>query len=111
MSESFYLSGKEWLVPVAIALVVAMAFVWWAYHKAPTDGKTRFTCISLKIIGIVLLLLCLIDPMTTKERASPGANLLALVADTSEGLNLTDAGASQSRAANLQAALETKKEN
>ena len=111
MSESFYLSGKEWLVPVAIALVVAMAFVWWAYHKAPTDGKTRFTCISLKIIGIVLLLLCLIDPMTTKERASPGANLLALVADTSEGLNLTDAGASQSRAANLQAALETKKES
>ena len=41
MNESFYLSGKEWLLPVALALVVAVGFVLWAYHKAPTDRKTR----------------------------------------------------------------------
>ena len=111
MNESFYLSGKEWLLPVALALVVAVGFVLWAYHKAPTDRKTRRICIGLKVLGIVLLLLCLVDPMVTEERAKPGGNLLALVADTSEGLNLTDAGASRSRGAILQAALEAKSDN
>ena len=111
MNESFYLSGKEWLLPVALALVVAVGFVLWAYHKAPTDRKTRRICIGLKVLGIVLLLLCLVDPMVTEERAKPGGNLLALVADTSEGLNLTDAGASRSRGAILQTALEAKSDN
>jgi len=111
MNESFYLSGKEWLLPVVLALIVAVGFVLWAYHKAPTDRKTRRICIGLKVLGIVLLLLCLVDPMVTEERAKPGGNLLALVADTSEGLNLTDASASRSRGAILQAALEAKSDN
>ena len=111
MNESFYLSGKEWLLPVVLALVVAVGFVLWAYRKAPTDRKTRRICIGLKVLGIVLLLLCLVDPMVTEERAKPGGNLLALVADTSEGLNLADAGASRSRGGILQAALEAKSDN
>ena len=53
-----------------------------------------------------LLLLCLLDPMGTKERAKPGANILVLVADNSEGLNLKDADADQSRAAELAARLK-----
>ena len=55
------------------------------------------------------LLLCLFEPMTTEEKVVPGANALALVADTSEGLNLTDAGKDRSRAAELQAALTIKR--
>ena len=78
MNEAFYLSGKEWLLPVALALVVAVGFVLWAYHKAPTDRKTRRICIGLKVLGIVLLLLCLVDPMVTEERAQPEDTMIAL---------------------------------
>ena len=101
MTGSIYLSGKEWLIPAALVLLVGLVTVLWAYHKAPTDGKIRGICIGLKVLGLTLLLLCLIDPMASSERAKRGANLLALVADNSEGLNITDSGARKSRADTL----------
>jgi len=111
MTENLYFSGQEWLGALLATLAVAVAMIFWAYHKAPVTGGIRRVCIGLKMLGIALLLLCLIEPMTTEEQVKPGANLLALVADTSEGLNLTDAGKDLSRAAGLQAALATKSDN
>ncbi len=108
MIDNLYFSAQEWALPLAAILVTSLALVTWAYHKAPVDTKIRRICIGLKVLGIALLLLCLFEPMTTEERAKPGANALVLVADTSQGLNLFDAGADQSRAADLQAALQTK---
>ena len=107
MTGSIYLSGKEWLIPAALVLLVGLVTVLWAYHKAPTDGKIRGICIGLKVLGLTLLLLCLIDPMASSERAKRGANLLALVADNSEGLNITDSGARKSRADTLKQTLKT----
>ena len=111
MTGPVYLAGQEWLLPAAIALLVGTALVIWAYYHAPTDGKIRGFCIGLKILGLLLLLLCLIDPMTSAERAKPGANLLALVADNSEGLTLTDAGKKESRAGQLKQLLEPEADN
>ena len=111
MTDSLYFSGEEWLLPLGATLAIALAIILWAYHKAPVDGKVRGLCIGLKLVGVLLLLLCLVEPMAIRERVKPGGNLLALVADTSEGLNLTDAGAKRSRAATLQAALRTTSDN
>ena len=111
MIDSLYFSGEDEMQSLVATLVVAVAMIIWAYHKAPVEGNVRRICIGLKTLGIALLLLCLFEPMATEERVEPGANLLALVADTSEGLNLTDAGAKRSRANDLQAALRTKADN
>ena len=62
---------------------------------------------GLKILGLILLLLCLLNPMITAERAKPGANLLALLADNSEGLQLTDDGEKTSRAQTMADSLKT----
>ncbi len=106
MTGTVYLSGEEWLRPALMLLALAAMLVLWAYHRAPAEGRIRGACVGLKILGFLLLLLCLIDPMGTAERAKPGANILALAADNSEGMNLTDAGTDQSRAATLRAALK-----
>ena len=111
MTGPIYLAGKEWLIPAALVLLVGLATVLWAYHKAPTDGRIRGICIGLKILGLILLLLCLLDPMASSERAKRGANLLALVADNSEGLNIIDAGARQSRAEILKQTLKSESNN
>ena len=71
-------------------LAAGLAAVVWAYHRAPADGRVRGICMGLKILGLILLLLCLLNPMITAERAKPGANQLALLADNSEGLQLSD---------------------
>ena len=64
------------MLPLAATFALALAIILWAYHKAPIDGKIRGICIGLKIVGVLLLLLCLIEPMTTTERVKPGGNLL-----------------------------------
>ncbi len=111
MKSSYYLSGGDWLIPLAFVFALASLAVFWAYRNAPTDKRTRSICSGLKILGVFLLLLCLLDPMSTIEKAKPRANLLALVADTSEGLNVRDAGSEEFRSVELGRVLGTKSEN
>ena len=111
MFESVYFAGKAWLLPAALWLAAGLATVWWAYRGSPLDRNIHGACIGLKCLGLLLLLLCLLDPMTSQERAKPGANRLAILADTSEGLNLTGAGESQPRAQVLQQQLTPQSDN
>mgnify|MGYP004047882915 CR=1 FL=1 len=71
--ESVYLAGKAWLLPAALWLAVGLATVWWAYRGASMDRHIRGACMGLKCLGLLLLLLCLLDPMASQERAKPGA--------------------------------------
>ena len=51
-----------------------------------THNWFRTLSLSLKIAGLLLLLLCLLEPMWTTTRPREGANLFAVVADNSMGL-------------------------
>jgi uncharacterized membrane protein len=62
-------------------------------------------CGLLKLAGILALALCLLDPMHVSQRARPGANLFALMADNSQSLQIKDAGQPQSRGDLLRAEL------
>jgi len=48
---------------------------------------------------------CLLEPLLSRERARPGANYFALLADNSQGMKIKDRGATRSRGENLQALL------
>ena len=111
MIEGIYFPGQEWLGALLAILALAIGMILWAYHKAPVGSGARKLCMGLKILGILLLILCLFEPMTTEERPKPKANFLALVTDASESLNLTDGGSARSRAEILQDALRTKTDN
>ncbi|HEX2746498.1 MAG TPA: glutamine amidotransferase [Verrucomicrobiales bacterium] len=62
--------------------------------------------LMLKLAGLALLFFCVMEPQWTGQRARPGANVLAVVADTSHSMNLTDSGAAESRGAQLRGALD-----
>jgi len=111
MIEGIYFSGQEWLGGLLAILAGAFGMILWAYHKAPIGGGIRRLCMGLKILGFILLILCLFEPMTTEERPKPKANFLALVTDTSESLNLADGGSDRSRGEILQDTLRTRTEN
>lgn len=52
---------------------------------------------GLKTFGVALLACCLLEPLRTGRRARPGANLFAVLADNSQGLQIRDKGDSLSR--------------
>jgi uncharacterized membrane protein len=83
-----------WLSSLAFALSVSVLL--WSYRTAPA-GWPRVVCPLLKALGVAALAVCLLEPLWSGQRAKPGANLFALVADNSQGLQIRDRGAAQSR--------------
>ena len=90
-------SGREWLLPAAAAAVVLVAAILWAMYRSAANRWVRIGCGLLKTIGIVALAFCLLDPLWVGQRARPGANVFAMIADNSQGLQIKDAGEKESR--------------
>ena len=84
------LNGGDWLVPVYVAFAVLYAVVAWNYYRSSATTWVRYAAGALKILGLAALLVCLLEPMLTGERAKPGANVLAVVADNSLSMTLRD---------------------
>lgn len=95
------ISGREWVLPAAAFLVVAILLLAWTYLRARADRKLRTACAFLKLLGLAALLACLLDPLWSSQRARPGANFLAILADNSQGMNIKDPGETGTRGAAL----------
>ncbi len=98
-------SGSDWLLPASVILVVAGLILFWSY-RASAPGPLRWVCLSLKAAGLIGLALCLLEPHWTGQRARPGANLFALMADNSQSLQIRDRGETRSRGEILQEVID-----
>ena len=92
-------AGSDWTLPALIAAAIAAALVLHGYIRSPIPAPIGFAGATLKLLGIALLLLCLLEPTYTGQRAKPGANLIAVLADNSRSLRVTDAGDGAPRSA------------
>ena len=95
------ISGREWVLPAAGFLLVAVLLLVWTYLRAHADRKLRTACAFLKLLGLAALLACLLDPLWSSQRARPGANFLAIVADNSQGMGIKDRGQTMTRGQSL----------
>ena len=98
-------SGWNWLWPAIAFLGVAAFVLAWSY-RASAAQPLRGVCLALKITGMVSLALCLLEPLWLGQRARPGANLFAVVADNSAGLQIHDRGEAGSRGDGLRALVD-----
>ena len=89
-------TGWNYIWLVVPALVLAVVLLFWSYRTAPSS-PIRWLCPLLKTAGLVALALCLLEPLWSGQRAKPGANFFAVVADNSQGLQIHDHGALRSR--------------
>jgi len=55
----------------------------------------------LKACGMILLAICLLEPVKTTEVPRQGENLFLIMADTSQSMQIHDNGSEQSRADQL----------
>jgi len=97
VSAAIVFSSRAWLFPVLASIVgVAFALIW-AGHRSEVATRIRLGCSLLKLAGVLTLAICLLEPLLVGQRAKPGANVFAIIADNSQSLQVKDAGQSQSR--------------
>lgn len=90
-------TGHGWLLPAMLSAIVLGAALIWALRGSSGERWVRLLCAALKIAGVAALVWCVLEPMAVSQRARPGANFFALMADNSQSLRIKDPGASQSR--------------
>jgi len=93
-------SGWNWLWFAVATTALGLLLLFWSYRSTPA-GPIRWLCLCLKTLGLAALVFCLLEPLWSGQRARPGGNLFAIVADNSQGLQIRDRGETRTRGAVL----------
>jgi uncharacterized membrane protein len=91
------ISARDWMLFTTVALLILAAALVWSTRHGSTRDVVRIVCGLLKLVGIALLLVALLEPLWVSQRARPGANVFAILADNSQSMNVKDAAESESR--------------
>src|SRR5882724_11259512 len=100
-------SGWNWFWPALALVAMTLLFLIWSYRGAV--GGVRWIGLVLKILGVGALAFCLLEPLWSGQRARPGSNLFAVIADNSQGMQIKDAGEKRSRGELLRESLTSQK--
>ena len=83
-----------WAAGLATLGMVAVIVTYWRF---PQGGKWKAVAAALKILGLLLLLFCLLEPLLAQKKPKKGANIFLVVGDNSESLQIKDADADLTR--------------
>lgn len=91
--------APQWFWAAAATGALTLLLLAWGYRRtgANLTPRLRILAAGLKAVGVILLALCLLEPMFSGTRARPGANLFVVLADNSRSMALKDRGADESR--------------
>lgn len=89
--------APDWAWPAITIGVTLALLVLWSYLTSNATRTIRWICGLLKIAAIVLLAICLLQPMRSGIRPRPRANLLPIVVDSSQSMQIKGDHAGQSR--------------
>lgn len=101
---------SDWIWAAGASLLASLVLLAWSYRRRPTAGPVPQIAFGLKLLGILALALCLVEPIWSGRRATSGANVVAVAVDNSRGMTIHDEDAGQTRGEILQQALQTGKD-
>lgn len=96
-------AAANWLAVAAGIAALLLLLLGWGYWRVGASRGVRALAASLKALGILVLVACLLEPLFSGVRARPGANLFVVLADNSRSMTLRDRGADATRGEDLKA--------
>lgn len=85
-------NNPQWLIIAFAGLAILAPLAWRAWSSPSRQIERSKLALGFRILGVLILLLSLLDPQRISERSIKGANVLAIVADNSEGMRIKDSG-------------------
>jgi hypothetical protein len=95
--------APQWLGAAAAFAGALLALLAWGYWRAGAGPGVRALAIGLKVLAVLLLAACLLEPLFSGRRARPGANQFVVLADDSKSMSLHDGGDARSRGERVRA--------
>lgn len=71
-------------------VLLAALLVYRTYSRGEVPSRIRSLCAPLKLLGFLLLALCVLEPRWTGRRARPGTNQVALLMDSSLSMTIRE---------------------
>ncbi|MBN2182877.1 MAG: hypothetical protein JW715_13280 [Sedimentisphaerales bacterium] len=100
---SITIPKTSWLLICAGLLAILLTLLFWSYRRAHAINPGNKAAFFLKLLALLVLALCLLEPLWSGNRAVPGANIFVIMADNSSSMNIIDSGTTQKRADILRA--------
>jgi len=98
MWSEIVFGNREWINGAAIAGVLLAILTLWSYRKSAMPWSWRPVAILLRLLGIALLLLCLLEPLGSTQRPKSQANVFAILMDNSQSMGILLRGDDESNA-------------
>ncbi|TWU48817.1 hypothetical protein Poly51_47210 [Rubripirellula tenax] len=95
--DSLVWGEPTWAWPAVAIAVVLTVLVLLNYARSDAPHWVRVLSTLLKLAAIVLLAVCLVEPMRRGTRPRPQANLLPILVDSSQSMQVKSPGESTSR--------------
>lgn len=106
------IGSPQWLIPAVCLLLLTLFFVVRSYREYVRTGESVLLVAGvLKSFVCLLCAALLLEPLWTGTRPKPGANVFLLLADNSQGMQIHDRSATQTRGELLKAVLTDEKAN
>ncbi len=98
--------GKpDWLNVVLIVAVLLAALTLWSYRRSSMPLKWKCLALPLRLLGIALLLVCLLEPLGSLQKPKSQANVFAVLMDNSQSMGILMEEASKSGQSDLKSSL------
>ena len=95
----------EWYYWVLVIGTLLTILTIWSYRRSTMPLKWKFLAIPLRLVGIALLLVCLLEPLGSLQRPKSQANVFAVLMDNSQSMGILMQEASKSGMTDLEANL------
>ena len=98
LPDNLLWGAPDWTWPaIAIALALSL-IVFWNYGWRRVSNRVNGLGFLLKVLAILLLAICLLDPLQSGTRPRPQANLFPLVVDSSQSMTMRSQAGGATRA-------------
>ena len=102
LGASLILQQQDKLIWAACLALLGIVAVVYTYARFPQQGGWKWGAALLKILGILLLLFCVLEPLLARKEPKKGANIFLVVGDNSESLQIKAVDAEESRGEQVQ---------
>ena len=78
--------APAWILPSVALIAILVGLMVWNYRRATPRTAVTWIAFVSKLLAILALALCLLEPLRSGIRAKPGANLFAVLVDDSQSM-------------------------